>query len=176
MLKWFVNEETALAVVTDEQGGVCQDSCVEFFLTHNDLGTDQYLNFEFNAIGACLNYRCTRPRGWTQSQYSAFEEAPAEALASIERLPSLGREPFEERPMDGEQWTLAVAIPKAVLHISPEKGIHEVQMRANLYKCADNSAKPHWVSAFPVTPPSPDFHRPDCFVALHFERSLAATL
>jgi hypothetical protein len=36
-------------------------------------------------------------------------------------------------------------------------------LRGNLYKCADKSKTPHYLSAFPVETEKPDFHRPEFF-------------
>ena len=38
-----------------------------------------------------------------------------------------------------------------------------VQLRGNLYKCADKAKTPHYLSAFPIETEKPDFHRPEFF-------------
>jgi hypothetical protein len=38
-----------------------------------------------------------------------------------------------------------------------------VTLRGNLYKCADKSKTPHYLSAFPIETEKPDFHRPEFF-------------
>jgi hypothetical protein len=42
-------------------------------------------------------------------------------------------------------------------------------LRANFYKCADNTRIPHYVSWNPIEVASPDFHRPEFFGELLLE-------
>ena len=47
----------------------------------------------------------------------------------------------------------------------PEPG---VGWRANLYKCADDSSHPHWLTWAHVDNPTPDFHLREFFGILRF--------
>ena len=40
--------------------------------------------------------------------------------------------------------------------------------RGNLYKCADHTSHPHWLTWSPIIRPRPDFHVPDQFGILAF--------
>jgi hypothetical protein len=51
-LKYYIKESYFKAEKTDTNQMVCEDSCVEFFVSPEDDGI--YYNMEFNAIGTCL--------------------------------------------------------------------------------------------------------------------------
>jgi hypothetical protein len=55
---------------------------------------------------------------------------------------------------------MTVQIPAPVLGVQSFDG---VQLRGNLYKCADKAKTPHYLSAFEVGTEKPDFHRPEFF-------------
>lgn len=93
-IHFTVEEAVTAAIMTENNTQVCQDSCVEFFLSLDEKG---YYNFEFSCIGVMmLGFRKERP----QAVY-----APQEVLANIGRFPSLGKSHFEEKAL-GEPWGL----------------------------------------------------------------------
>ena len=51
-LKYYIKEDYFKAEKTLTNQTVCEDSCVEFFVSPEDDGI--YYNMEFNAIGTCL--------------------------------------------------------------------------------------------------------------------------
>ena len=51
-LKYYVSEDYFKAEKNETNQMVCEDSCVEFFVSPEDDGI--YYNFEFNGIGTCL--------------------------------------------------------------------------------------------------------------------------
>ena len=126
---------------------VHEDSCVEFFM-QREVG-DAYINFEFNAAGVC---------------YAAHHASPAESVllspeefASIERWGTLlGQHGLEETGR--KSWELAVAIPWTTMGY--QAGVLPRSLRANLYKCGDKTAHPHFVSWSPIVEAQPAFHRP----------------
>lgn len=69
-------------------------------------------------------------------------------------------------------WTLEYRLPFAVVktycsHASkPAQG---VIWKANLYKCADATSHPHWLTWSFVDHPTPRFHMPKYFGTLKFE-------
>ena len=71
------------------------------------------------------------------------------------------------------QWTVAYRLPVAMFkkYFSAEfqQPAPGVTWRANLYKCADDSSHPHWLTWSPVIFERPDFHRPQSFGSLVFE-------
>lgn len=149
-IDFFVRCNYLRAVNFENNSPVHQDSCVEFFVEPN--GQLPYYNFEFNCIGtihaAC---RTDRHNGHPLSD---------EQLARVRRYASCGTRPFRE--LEGLfSWNLLVAIPLDIMGI--EYNGTPVKMRGNFYKCADETASPHFLSWAPIDTPTPDFHRPEFF-------------
>ena len=48
--------------------------------------------------------------------------------------------------------------------------LYGARMKANFYKCGDKLQTPHFLSWNRIDLPSPNFHRPDFFGTLEFER------
>ena len=143
-----VNENHVRAAAMENNGPVWQDSCVEFFV----MGPDgmHYTNFEMNCAGTMLAARRT----------SRHDPAPftPEQFAPVRRITSLPHEPIDSKGESQSWWAMEV-IPFEAFGYSekPER------LRANLYKCGDNCAQPHFLSWAPIGLPSPDFHCPDFF-------------
>lgn len=129
---------------------VHEDSCVEFFM-QREAGP-AYINFEFNAAAVC---------------YAAHHASPKESVllspeefASIERWATYqGQHGLELT--DKHYWELTVAIPWQTMGYAD--GYLPDRLRANLYKCGDKTAHPHFLSWAPIEEPQPAFHRPQFF-------------
>ncbi len=160
-LNFVVKEKAVLARVSEDNGEVWTDSCVEFFISFDDSG---YYNFEFSCIGKLLlAFRKEKP---------APEYASIEIMNSIVRKSSLGNEPFEERVNEnGEdfEWEMAVEIPKSAFFKHDFASFDGIEATANVYKCGDNLSDPHFISWAPITTPQPNFHCPEYFGVLKFE-------
>jgi hypothetical protein len=68
-------------------------------------------------------------------------------------------------------WIVEYRIPFSILseyHTFPLPEAGTV-WRANLYKCADKTSHPHWLTWAPVDFPSPNFHLPEFFGTLEFQ-------
>ena len=151
-LKWHVRGEQLRAVTVDDQGPVWEDSCVEFFC--QVPGEDHYFNFETNCIGAMVG---SRRKGRAED----VRPLPPEEMALIERTCSYPREAFEEK--DGlYEWTVELRIPLRFIFRDCQP-VFPQALRANFYKCADRTRKPHYVSWQPIPLPAPDFHCPQFF-------------
>ena len=129
---------------------VCEDSCVEVFLRMMD-NSNEYANFEFNSKGVCYAARGKDRENRT--------ELSKEEYAQIKRKPS-----GVSIEKDFYRWNLSIEIPLALLGV---KNLKVFQLDGNLYKCADKATEPHWLCAFPINTPNPDFHRPECFSCLN---------
>ena len=150
-LKWHVRGAQLRAVTTEDQGPVWEDSCVEFFC--QVPGEDHYCNFECNCIGAMVG---SRRKG------RAEEVVPfsPEQMARIERRCTYPRQAFEEK--DGLfEWEVEERIPMDLIFQQPIA--KSQKLRANFYKCADKTKKPHFLSWQPIPLPKPDFHCPQFF-------------
>ena len=137
------------ALNTEDNGRQWEDSCVEVFLGNPD--GSEYYNFEINPLGKVL---AAKGPGLENRA-----KRPAEEMEEIIRTAQ-----FEgPQEFDGGiwNWRVTVVIPFELVGIDPENLPEKV--RANLYKCGDKTAHPHFVSWNPVGTPSPDFHRPEFF-------------
>lgn len=153
-----VKEKNTRALITENNGHVCQDSCVEFFISVDESG--YYYNFEFSCIGTTmLGYR----NGRTNAIY-----ASETTIANIKRFPSLNVNPFNEQALESP-WDLLVCIPITSLFkhsFTTWKGLHA---KANFYKCGDALTDCHYLSWQPIKTEKPDFHTPQYFTPITFD-------
>ena len=156
-LKYYVIEEFIKAEKDKSNQMVCEDSCVEFFVSPADDGV--YYNFEFNAIGTCLL--------GTGTCRKDSSPAPVTIIESIRRTGSSGKKPFKEK-RGKISWTITVAIPKEVFFRHTIKELKGKTFRANFYKCGDMLTMPHYLTWNPVGTKNPDYHQPEFFGILKF--------
>jgi hypothetical protein len=156
-LKYFVTENFFKAEKTETNQMVCEDSCVEFFVSPEDDGI--YYNLEFNGIGTCLLGTGTGRENSTR--------ANPEVVSKIRRLSTAGDKPVEER-IGEYRWELTVAIPYDVFFHHDVKDLKGKTFRANFYKCGDMLTVPHYVTWNPVGTENPDYHQPKYFGLLKF--------
>ena len=156
-LRFDVAERYTKGEVTEDNGRVWTDSCVEFFLALDDTG---YYNFETTCTGRLLlAFRKEREHP---------THATPDILGRIERYPSLGRETFAEREGDN-RWSTVLAIPADVLFRHNVHSWCGVRATANLYKCGDELSHPHFLSWKPIENHKPDFHLPRFFADIEFD-------
>ena len=99
-IKYYVRESNVKAEKSMTNEMVCEDSCVEFFVSPSDDGL--YYNLEFNPIGTAL-------MGSGHGRADSVR-ADARIVDGIRRLTTMGDEPFAE--ISGDlQWSITVAIP-----------------------------------------------------------------
>ncbi len=159
MLRYEVAEKYTAARVTEDNGEVWTDSCAELFIAPDNTG---YYNIEATCIGKILiSNRKSRTEG--------VVPATQEVMDKVVRTPSLGSEPFEERTGDN-RWTLTLAIPPQALFRHEIKDWSGLKVRMNLYKCGDSLSEPHFLSWQPIATENPDFHRPEYFTEVEFEK------
>jgi len=158
LLKYYVTENYFKAEKTESNQMVCEDSCVEFFVSPSDDGI--YYNFEFNGIGTCL-------LGAGTGREDSKRVDPA-LISKIRRQTSVGDKPVSERK--GEfSWTITLAIPFDVFFRHDVKDLKGKVFRANFYKCGDMLSVPHYLTWNPVGTSNPDYHRPEYFGLLKFK-------
>lgn len=156
-LKYYISENYFKAEKTQTNEMVCEDSCVEFFVSPVDDGV--YYNIEFNAIGTCLL--------GTGKDRASSRRADPEIISGIRRLSSAGSEPIMEKT--GKiSWTITIAIPFKVFFRHKIQDLKGKTFRANFYKCGDKLTVPHYVTWNPVGTDHPDYHRPEYFGVLKF--------
>lgn len=161
-LQFHVRENGVRATFDYDAGSQpYKDDCVEFFMIPSDRDSSYY-NLELNCIGhGTFNYGPDR-----KDRHRCGDEI----LSQIRRESSLGSEAFGTRE-GPQEWTLTVAIPKrlyaqANLDLTRFSGR---TVRANFYKCGDETATPHYLSWNRIGTPRPNFHTPEWFGELVFE-------
>jgi hypothetical protein len=156
-LLYTVVGEQLRAVNTDDFGSVWEDSCVEFFMQRD--GETGYRNFECNVLGALLSRKHeSRDKGVSLSD---------EVMASILRYSTINH-----RYENGKQvsdWTMYLEIPKEALGFAESESLSGKKIRANFYKCGDETPEPHYLSWNPIDLPQPNFHVPQFFGLLELE-------
>ncbi|MEN7549337.1 carbohydrate-binding family 9-like protein [Rapidithrix thailandica] len=156
-LKYQVSEESTRAKYAQLNEAVYTDSCVEFFISLNNT---QYYNFEFNCIGTPLvGYGIPGDR----------ERLSHKQIFNIRTLSSLGDQPFEEKSL-ATPWTLTIFIPTDAFLYDPDLQLEGLSCTANFYKCGDELAKPHYISWSPIEYHKPNFHLPQFFGKIAFEK------
>lgn len=156
-LKYYITENSVKAEKTKSNEMVCEDSCVEFFVS--PAGDGIYYNFEFNPIGTIL---LGSGHGRSDSV-----RASENHISLIRRITSLGTEPFTE--IKGKViWNITIAIPLKAFYNHNIERLNGKTFRANFYKCGDKLSVPHYVTWNPVKTEKPDFHRPEHFGILEF--------
>jgi hypothetical protein len=157
LLKFYITEDYFKAEKTETNQMVCEDSCVEFFVSPEDDGI--YYNLEFNGIGTCL-------MGSGTSRANRQVADPA-VISKIRRKTSVGALPVSEKK-GRFSWSLTTAIPAEVFFRHKIKKLHGMTFRANFYKCGDKLSVPHYLTWNPVGTVKPDYHRPEYFGILKF--------
>ena len=162
-LRFEVQDRYVRAVQTQYQASVCGDSCVEFFVQPKNR--KDYYNFEMNAIGTLLLYNVVDPTRGTEKAFADYSAVPAEKIQGMSIASSLQGviDPEITAPVD---WSIAAFIPFSIFDLDSKVVSGDV-WRANLYKCADKTSHPHWITAFPLT--QLNYHLPECFQELVFE-------
>ncbi|MCR5710058.1 MAG: hypothetical protein K6G79_06205 [Bacteroidales bacterium] len=161
-LQFHVRENGARATYGCDAGSLpYKDDCVEFFMIPSDRD-GSYFNLEMNCIGhGTFHYGPDR-----NTRYHCGDDI----VSQIRRESTLGSEPFGTRE-GSQEWTLTIAVPKR-LYAQTDLDLTNFSgrtVKANFYKCGDDTAVPHYLSYFPVGTPRPNFHAPEFFGDITFE-------
>jgi hypothetical protein len=156
-LKYYVEEECIRAETVLDNEMICEDSCVELFVSPEPDGI--YYNFEFNCIGTCLG-----GVGTSREDNSIID---SKIVDTIRRLSTLGNKPFKEK-VGNFKWELMTAIPVESFVKHEIKELKGRSFRANFYKCGDKLSKVHYLTWSRINTRKPDFHRPEFFGELQF--------
>ncbi|MGC3944895.1 MAG: carbohydrate-binding family 9-like protein [Chryseolinea sp.] len=158
-----VQDKFVKSTVTEYNGNVSGDSCVEFFFSPDTNHPDHYFNLEINAGGTPLIFFITKP--WTD-----VLRLPEDAISQIEIAHSLPKK-VDPEIADAVIWTIEYRIPLRMLRrfanvTLPEKG---VVWPANFYKTGSKTSNPHYYTWSPVSNPVPNFHLPQYFGRIAFK-------
>lgn len=158
-IKYSLETPSVKAIYKCDDSPVHLDSCVEFFMKLSN--SSEYMNFEFNCIGACDVAR----RKSRQIKTSITKEE----YISIQRYSTFPFETFPEK--EGNFfWQLLVIIPLEIMGLDGENLPDKIE--GNFYVCGDETFQPYFVSWSPINTSVPDFHRPEFFGEIHFIKSL----
>lgn len=137
---------------TDLLAEVCEDSCLEFFLQPDNSRVD-YFNFEINP---------------NRAVYLGFGP---DLDANIRQIVPQVQELLDiQTAFTDGGWVLTYRVPFAFIrrffpNFAPKKGD---KVRANFYKCGDETVKMHFLAWNPITCAEPAFHVPAEFGQLTF--------
>lgn len=159
LIHYRVEELTVRAIAADN-GKVWEDSCCELFVAP-DPAQAFYYNIECNCAGQLLI-------GAGEGRADR-ERATYDVLATVDRWTSLSAGPFEEQQAP-KVWELCLYIPCQALFKHDIKSLAGSTVGANIYKCGDKLKNPHYLSWSPIAAPRPDFHRPDFFGHITFDK------
>ncbi len=144
-------EENPRAVFTENDAPVYRDSCLEFFF-QPVAGRKEYLNIECNSRGVCLCEFGAKRNG----RRLVFELTGLRPLVT----------PFSGSDGEGAYWGVTIFVSEALiakLYAAPRDALAFISVKANFYKCGDDTAVPHYIAFSPVTSLPPGFHNPACF-------------
>lgn len=132
--------------VTERDGPVWTDSCLELFL-QPVAGDPRYLNIEVNPNGVYL------------SQIGAGREGRKFLAAVTDLVPAVRAE------RQNGLWRCTIHLSDALISAAFGTAYRTGPgaLRGNFYKCADLSAAPHYGACFPVGEAALGFHNPACF-------------
>jgi hypothetical protein len=161
-LNYQVEESDIKAVCDVDNGPVWEDSCVEFFISFQDVF---YYNIECNCIGKILIATGVGKKDRLP--------IPADYIKRIDRWSSLGNLPIENK---SGKWELSLIIPQEVflsdkISLSPLSSLNSLdglEVKGNFYKCGDNLQVPHFLSWNPIKTEKPNFHLPAFFGKISF--------
>ncbi len=155
-----VKDQYVRAVQQHDQGSVCTDSCVEFFVRPG--GQKKYFNFEMNCGGTLLLFDNIDFRA------GQYKPVPQEDLDTVKRFHTLPKivDPEIQEPTT---WRLGFAIPISffVKYAGVDPKLSGQTWYANFTKCGDKTSHPHWLSWIKLS--KCDFHLAAEFGELIFE-------
>jgi hypothetical protein len=148
-LFFHVKEQQTLAKETEIHGTVCNDSCVEFFVSFDNCKT--YYNFEFNAIGSI--HACYRASDMSfKNVLSNTELLKIKVLSSFEKFKAIN--------LENTDWKIKIHIPTEIIN---DIQFFEKNCFGNFYKCGDKLNVPHYLSWNKIVSEKPSFHKPEFF-------------
>jgi len=150
-----VHESNRKRVMAEHFQPVHLDSCVEWFVNFSPETSDRYFNFEGNANGVMnVAYRKDRHE---------FQTMTVEDVESLHI-----RTKIEEMV-----WTVEYEVPFELMekYVPGFVRADEMTIKANFYKCGDETEFPHFGVWKKVETPEPDFHRPEYFGEVVLKRS-----
>ena len=153
-IRILVNESNPKRVMTEHFQPVHLDSCVEWFVNFSPETSENYFNFEVNANGV-MNAAFRRNR---------YEYQPM-TVEDVEGL-------HIKTKIEETYWCVEYEVPFSLIekYFEGFKRKNEVEVLTNFYKCGDETLHPHYGVWKQIDTPEPDFHRPEYFGKLVFQK------
>ena len=142
-VKLTAYESNPLAVKKNYDDQVCEDSCLEFFVSFDS--NEDYVNFETNSIGTLLAH-----------VHFGGKKMLIDKLISIPEIKT-------EKTAD--YWSVEYMLSKDYIKKLSKGFMLESgkSFNANFYKCGDKTEKPHYGMWNKINHSTPSFHQPAQF-------------
>lgn len=153
-LRYLVREPELRRMVTEHNGRVWEDSCVEAFLQRE--GRKAYVNVECSASTKIL-----AAKGEGRADRSFF---PVSFIETIEHSVRI----LENTNLQS-RWMLDLTLDLVALGLIEEhEDLRQVKLKGNFYCCGDKHRIAHYLAVGEIGTVHPDFHTPSYFVPLMF--------
>jgi hypothetical protein len=154
-------EEGIKAVYYKMNEPVYKDSCVEFFFNPDPEHDNRYFNFEINALGVPLIAIGPDRNGRMQITEESLGELQIYSLLNKDNI----------NGFKGPCWSIEYTIPLSFIkkYYKNAQFSRGTKIKANFYKCGDETKFPHYGCWNPIVNSQPDFHRPEYFGTLNME-------
>lgn len=158
-----VEDRFVKSIVTEYNGPVSTDSCVEFFFSPDTEAPLNYFNLEVNAGGTPLMFYIVK----AMPDYKKLEPSELKQIEIAHSLP----EKIDPEITDPVTWTIEYRIPLSVLekYSKVSKPAPGVKWKANFYKTGSDTSNPNYITWSVVDFPRPNFHLPQFFGTLIFQ-------
>lgn len=151
---YYCYDKHISAKVTQRNGPVSRDDCVELFVSPNPAKVRNYYGFELNAIGTMLSF--IHSDWWRGGRFSE--------PVGIRRCTSYDGRSLKVDSPDDDHWILEIAVPfenfaKDAAHTPPRNGD---RWRLNLNR-AGGTTNAQYSTWSPINTPAPSFGNPNAF-------------
>ncbi len=155
-VKFWAYEDEVRGEHKTHEDGVCEDSCVEFFLCPDSK--EEFINIETNCLG-CQLIGIGKDR-YVRKNIPVNEET-MQISTSVK----------DPAAYSGACWTAEYRVPFSFIkeHFGDVDVVAE-GLRGNLFKCGDLTKFEHYGMWSPVLSETPDFHLPEYFGKFVFEK------
>ena len=147
-LLYKVDDQFVKSVHTQRQDQVCQDSCVEFFAW--PFADKNYVNFEINAGGTFLSkrYDIKLPTVQRLEECIPLDDKVLDTVTVKTTMPAVIADEIQT-PIT---YYVRLSVPFTVFEsvYGPMTIGKDAEWRANFFKCADKTSKPHWAAWNPI--------------------------